>query len=217
MTTPHSPAQAPAGADQPTSMPRTWREVAREIAPPTSGYPWLFAALIAATYWLSARATAQPLAFTPDALANVGNVLAPLVLVGAFIERAVEVILTPWRGDGADLMKDRVEAHRQAGNTAAAASESIRLRGHKSGTRGRAFMLAVGLGLLAALLGFRALGNLVQAAPAGPMFVFFDVLITGFVLGGGAAGIHKPVQAFTDYMEMVSDSAKRKAAGQTTP
>ena len=188
--------------------PIVWPGVASEITGHATGYAWVFAGVVVATYWLSARATGQPLTFPEDALANVGKVMAPLVLVAAFIERSVEVILTPWRGDESDLIEQRVQAQTASGNIRAAESEAVRLREHKNGTRRRAFMLAVSLGLAAALLGFRGIGSLVESAPDGGLFVFFDVLITGFVLGGGADGLHKPVKAFTDYMEMISKSAK---------
>lgn len=187
------------------------RDMARERVQPSAGYLWLFAALVAAAYWLAAAAAPPPLAFADGALVNVGNVLAPLVLVAAFIERAVEVVLTPWRGDESDVIQQNIKAQREAGNVEAAESQCVVLCRHKNGTRRRAFLIAVSLGLMAALVGFRAVSMLVENPPEEGIFVSFDVLITGFVLGGGAAGIHKAMEAFTDYMEMISESAEKRA------
>ena len=181
--------------------------IAIPLAP--AGYGWLFAGLVVATYWLAARATGQPLTVAADL--DMVAALTPLVIVAAFIERSVEVMLTPWRGDEAAVIQQRIGAYERAGDVRASESEAVKLRKHKNGTRRRAFMLSVALGILAALLGFRGLAVLLESAPDGRWFVFFDVLITGFVLGGGADGIHKPVQAFTDYMGMLSARAKAGA------
>lgn len=188
------------------------RDTARDRVQPGTGYLWLFAAMVAVAYGLAAWAAAAPLAFADDALVNVGNVLAPLVLVAAFIERAVEVVLTPWRGDESDVIEQNIKAHREAGKVEAAESQRVLLRRHKNGTRRRAFLIAVSLGLMAALVGFRAVSMLVENPPTAGIFVSFDVLITGLVLGGGADGIHKAMEAFTDYMDMISESAKKRAS-----
>ena len=154
------------------------------------------------------RATrASSLGFSSEALANVGNVLAPLVLIAAFIERAVEVLLTPVRGDQTDMLRHKIEDAKQAGSDTAQLER--RLAEYKLGTRRQAFFLAVAIGLLASVLGVRGLEGLLETAPArGSSLQFFDVVLTGVVLGGGADGIHKPIQAFTDYMERVSKNAK---------
>ena len=52
---------------------------------------------------------------------TVPTVLAPLILTAAFIERAVEVMISPWRDPGAD-QKARVLKDAKS-NTAAIASQ----------------------------------------------------------------------------------------------
>lgn len=169
---------------------------------------WIVAALVVAA---AAAATAfSPLQFDPKALANLGVVLAPLVAVAAFIERAVEVILTPLRGDTADRMQAEVTAAAAAGQDAAALKKQ--LHDFKLGTRRYAFLLAVSLGVIASLLGVRGLENLVSAnTPLSAPAKGFDVVLTGLLLGGGADGIHKPVKAFTDYMNMISKKSQAAA------
>ncbi len=89
-----------------------------------------------------------------------------------------------------------------------------KIRDYSLGTRRYAFLLAVALGLVASMLGLRALENLVitpAGSPLDPAVQRFDMLLTGLVVGGGADGIHKPVKAFTDYMEMISRNAKKSS------
>ncbi len=154
----------------------------------------------------------SPLEFDEEGLANLGMVLAPLVAVAAFIERTVEVILTPTRGDTAGKLRHQLEVKKEAGADVGDLEEKI--RDYSLGTRRYAFLLAVALGLVASMLGLRALENLVitpAGSPLDPAVQRFDMLLTGLVVGGGADGIHKPVKAFTDYMEMISRNAKKSS------
>lgn len=169
-------------------------------------------ALLGVAYVIFRRASPPALAFDEGAFQNIGQVFAPLVLVAAFIERAVEVVLTPTRGAEAGRLQAKAEAHRAAGEQEEASEHDRRITEHKLGSRRRAFFLAVSLGVLASLLGVRGVENLLAADPApGAGFQFFDIVLTGLVIGGGADGIHKIVKAVTDYMEMVS--RKSQASG----
>jgi hypothetical protein len=172
-----------------------------------TGYALAFVALLIATWLASLQVRAPSLAFNAEAISNVGTVLAPLVLIAAFIERAVEVILTPLRGDVADRKQAEIEALRKENQPTD--KKEAWLTNYKLETRQYAFFLAVTLGIIASLLGFRGLANLLEAAPSvGSPLAFFDIILTGAVIGGGADGIHKPVKAFTDSMEKVSKNAK---------
>jgi len=166
----------------------------------------LIAVLILLVIALVSAGHFRPLAFNQNALTNFAVVLAPLVAVAGFIERAVEVILTPWRGDASD--KSAREIKGVADPDAKAALEA-QLHDYKLGTRRYAFLLSVTLGIIAALMGVRAIQNLVDTR-LGALPQAFDVLLTGLLLGGGADGIHKPVKAFTDYMDLISQNSKAK-------
>lgn len=169
-------------------------------------------AMLVGAFVVFRRYDPPALTFDESALQNIGNVFASLFLVAAFIERAIEVILTPIRGDDANRFQALIEAHRAAGEHDAAAKIESELAEHRLGSRRRAFLLAVGLGMLAAVLGLRGLEGLLEPESApGPGFRFFDIVLTGLVIGGGADGIHKVVKAMTDYMEMVS--RRSQAAG----
>lgn len=179
-----------------------------------SGYHVALAAMgVLLLYALWQAVDYQTLEFDPEGLQNLGMVLAPLVAVAAFIERTVEVVLTPTRGDTAGKLRHDLEKKKEAG--ADIADLQKQLRNYSLGTRRYAFLLAVGLGLVASMLGLRALENLVVTSPDDPLAPAvrrFDMLLTGLVVGGGADGIHKPVKAFTDYMEMISRNAKKESS-----
>jgi hypothetical protein len=89
---------------------------------------------------------------------TVPTVLAPLLLTAAFIERAVEVMISPWRDPGAD---ERARILKNAkSNTAAITSQQAAAADYthyKGKTRRYAFTFALLLGTAAAIVGIRAL------------------------------------------------------------
>jgi hypothetical protein len=160
---------------------------------------------------------ADVLPFNTAAFMNIGEVLAPLVAISAFIERAVEVLLTTARNEESNRLQTVLDQSSQDPTQTSRTDEArARLQAYKSQTQRLAFLLSVGLGVLAGLLGVRALSNLLakDAHPV-PAFEILDIALTGLVIGGGADGIHKIVKAVTDYMEMIS--RKSQAAPGTQP
>ena len=144
----------------------------------------------------------DPLIFNQDVFLNIGRILAPLVVIALFIERAVDVLLTPVRGDKANKMEGEIA---QLTDPNEIKNKQKELKNHKLTSRRWAFFCAVVFGLIASVLGVRGLyGLLDSSSPPSTAFNIFDILLTGIVLGGGADGIHKIVRAFTDYMEMIS-------------
>ncbi|HXM10351.1 MAG TPA: hypothetical protein VN946_10420 [Terriglobales bacterium] len=94
---------------------------------------------------------------------TVPTVLAPLILTAAFIERAVEVMISPWRDPGAD-QKARVLKDAKS-NTAAIASQQAAADDYtqyKGKTRRYALAFALLLGTAAAMAGIRALWPLLD-------------------------------------------------------
>jgi hypothetical protein len=89
---------------------------------------------------------------------TVPTVLAPLLLTAMFIERAVEVMISPWSDPGADerasMLKDARSDTVAIGSQHAAADEYTRYKGN---TRRYAFTFALLLGTSAAVVGIRAL------------------------------------------------------------
>jgi hypothetical protein len=89
---------------------------------------------------------------------TVPTVLTPLMLAAMFIERAVEVMISPWRDPGADqrakVLKDAKTNTAAVAAQRAAADEYTQYKGE---TRRYAFAFALLLGTAAAMVGIRAL------------------------------------------------------------
>lgn len=89
---------------------------------------------------------------------TVPTVLTPLILTAMFIERAVEVIISPWRDQGADqrarVLKDAKNNLAAIASQQAAADDYLQYKGK---TRRFAFAFALLVGMAAAIVGIRAL------------------------------------------------------------
>jgi hypothetical protein len=176
-----------------------------------NGIDWLLAIALVGGAWvaLAYAGSFDSLVFDPQALMNLGNVLAPLVVISAFIERSVEVVLTPIRGDRSERLLAKIREDEKKGDDTT--HEQDALRRHKQDTRRIAFGLAIGLGLVSSLVGVRALSNLVTTPTNVPDAVsMLDVLLTGLLLGGGAEGIHKIVKVFTSYTDLITKKNEDK-------
>ncbi len=148
--------------------------------------------------------------FWPFTAGEFVQLIAPLVLVALFIERALEVFITSWRAPESKTLE-----------LAAAADPTKQLQhsGYKSRTQRIAFIAGTTIGVLVSALGIRALGLFVDpvvfdALPSAQQTLFriADVLLTGAILGGGADALHKLVLVFTNFMTSTSELAKRKAS-----
>jgi hypothetical protein len=164
------------------------------------------------------------------------QLLTPLFLVSLFIERALEVFVTSWRGEESDKIDIAVAtAKRQLPQQPVAARPPVQppapgvvdpeedlmarqldLARWKAGTRRIAFVGGVIVGILVSALGVRALQLFVDPAAFANLslaqqrlFAMGDVLLTGAAIGGGADGMHKLVSVFTNFM----DAAARRAQG----
>jgi hypothetical protein len=159
-----------------------------------------------------------------------------LIVVALFIERVVEVFTKAYRAPRREALERELAARTAAAvkkdppapdatreirvaHTAlvAAASDEVgtaeaALRDYRSATRVYAFFGSTVLGLLVALAGVRALALFVTppgpGAPESWLFVLLDVVITGFLLAGGAEGLHKIVDTFTTWMDETKKGLK---------
>jgi hypothetical protein len=161
----------------------------------------------------------NPLVFSADQF-NMYIKLAPLVLLAGLIERAVEVMITPWRDPGADCRSNRVaEARNLACRPGAtdddqqAVADSVSdLNQYTGKTRQYAYSIALALSVCAVVAGVRTLWPLMAFDKAGiPTFPisaqqlifvrWFDLLLTALLLTGGAAGLHAPINGFITWVE----------------
>jgi len=150
---------------------------------------------------------------------NIIGFLTPLIITAAVIERAVEVLISPWRDQEADKKQNVVN---NASTLVAAAPDNTRatdsllaaaddLSQYTGQTRRYAYALALGFSVVAVTAGMRLLWPMLDASTLKSIpvdqqnyFRWFDMLISTLLLAGGAAGIHSPVNAFTSFFEKYS-------------
>jgi hypothetical protein len=147
---------------------------------------------------------------------NILGFLMPAVVTSAIIERAVEVVVSPWRDPEADKRQNAVNnastlLSAAPDNTNAAESLQAAtddLSQYTGQTRKYAYALAVAFSVMAVTAGVRVLwpmldATAVQNLPVGQQdyFRWFDMLISALLLAGGAAGIHAPINAITSFFQ----------------
>ena len=148
----------------------------------------------------------------------------PLFLISLFIERAIEVFVTAWRGPEAAIRERQIKELRKAikEGKGELIVELARVSAEREYSRSRmqriAFASSVGLGIVISSVGVRALGLFVDPASFGTLspkqqasFNMVDVLLTGATLGGGSDALHKFVNIFTNFMERTAKQAKGDA------
>lgn len=133
--------------------------------------------------------------------ARLTGLLASLVLLCLFVERAVEVVLSALRGGGADRL-DLALAQANSGSDEhrRLARERMQYRAH---SRLIAQQLALVAGLLLALAGVRILALLTTEPPGGwqgRLFDLLDILLTGAVIAGGSDAANKFTKAYGQLM-----------------
>jgi len=144
--------------------------------------------------------------------------LTPLAMAAIFIERAVEVLISPWRDADAATKAGAVKAATAASaspNTDSAVQDLMDdLNQYKGDTKKVAFLLAFVLSLIAALAGVRALGPFLAAdgmtalnAHQQRLFLGYDVFLTAALLPGGAELVHSVFGAFSSVFDKVQKSA----------
>jgi hypothetical protein len=139
---------------------------------------------------------------------TVANILAPLMLTSAFIERAVEVFITPLRDPGANQLQAKLAATNSdpAATTDQKNAATDALNAFVGETTQYAFATAVMFGLVAAMVGVRGLSPFLDASTIKDIgqrntFIVFDVVLSAALMAGGANGIHSVVTAFTSFFD----------------
>jgi hypothetical protein len=169
--------------------------------------------------------------------------ISPLILAAAFIERAVEVLISPWRDtDAAKLQtavniakatataSELVAVETPIGVPEPAAIQTVKakaddLHDYRGKTRLYAFLASLVLGFAVALAGLRTLEQMLDPSldlsklpkPLPLQIDYFyivDVVLTAALLAGGAAGIHSVVDAFTSFFDA---SAKKSDDSANSP
>jgi hypothetical protein len=184
-----------------------------------------FCAAVALLVLILERPTPWPgagLAMDPK---TVLTLLSPLLLTAGFIERAVEIIVSPWRDAGATVLANRLDTLKSlpATNDPAAllalqhamAVAQAEFQTYKGQTQQFAFCVSMTMSLGAAIVGVRALGSFLPSSPpVGPQmlwFKMFDVVLSSCLLAGGADGIHAVVNMFTTFFDTTTQKTETAA------
>ena len=151
---------------------------------------------------------------------SILSILTPLFLFSLFVERAVEVVLTVWRGREADdlalAIKQEEETISLQKNADRSKSKELqsKLTNYKGTTRDIAFMICFILGVLISMAGIRALALFVDPTSLDDLstfqtgwFTVLDIFVTGALIGGGSDGVHK----FISMVIALLDSTKSRA------
>ena len=141
---------------------------------------------------------AVPLEYKDSALQNLATVMAPLIAISLFIERAVEVIISSWRNEGAQHLKAVVE---NATDPVSKVNAQRAVEIYRDQTQTLSFITSVTISAVAAMSGVRAIAPLVQNAPNIGVFSGFDIAVTALLLAGGADGMHQIITTFTDFID----------------
>ena len=178
---------------------------------------WLLAfAFVGGFFYLAYRSHWNAALFQNVNATNIVGFLTPLIITAAVIERAVEVVISPWRDKDADQMRSAIDNASKLASAApddAAASTHLQavtddFSQYTGQTRRYAYALAVVFGVIAVTGGVRALWpmldtNTLKNLPTDQQsyFRWFDMLVSALLLAGGAAGIHAPINAFTSFFQ----------------
>lgn len=181
------------------------------------GGAWaLFAAFAGGFFYLLRWSHWDAVPFVKVDATNLIGYLTPLILSAALIERAVEVVISPWRDPEANAKITRVTvAKAKAAKDTATQEDRDQvttsagdLDQYKGKTRQYAYAIALALGVAAVTAGVRTLWPMLDttAMPASPVdqlnyFRWYDMVLTSLLLAGGAAGLHAPINAFTSFFE----------------
>lgn len=149
----------------------------------------------------------QPLAFTDNVTGAVINRMLAVALVALVVDRATEVYVASWRRLGDERINEMLEEAREAlPDSVDAVRRLKRERAHyRMQTRRIRFLAALLFGVLVACVGLRVLDGIIVIDaewirnPAWQTRVWFavDILLTGGVIGGGAAGIHDIIKTLS--------------------
>jgi hypothetical protein len=172
-----------------------------------SGVSLVFLAYV----WGQTLGTA-PLHYQDSALQNMANVMAPLIAIALFIERAVEVVISSWRNEGAQHLKATAD---NATDPVSKVNAQRALEVYRDQTQMLSFITSVTISAVAAMAGVRAIAPLVQDAPTTGVFYAFDIVVTALLLAGGADGLHQIVTTFTDYLDATKSKMNTSPSNAT--
>jgi len=170
---------------------------------------------IAGLLWLLYKSHWNVALFQTINASNIVGFLTPLIVTAAFIERAVEVVISPWRDKDGDLKTNKAQTASKLMEIAPGPDQAVSLQAanddlsqYTGQTRRYAFALAFAFSVMAVTAGVRVLWPMLDATalksvPADQQnyLRWYDMLLSTLLLAGGAAGIHAPISAITGFFQ----------------
>jgi hypothetical protein len=165
----------------------------------------------------------RPMSFKEFPMEALVGFIAKLWAIAFFVERFVEVLLTPWREPERHKMTARLKQAKakhengQPDSVGEISNSENELCEYKGQTMQIAFLVALALGMAISAFGLRGLEFFVDAnsmrTSSVQMFVFrgLDVLVTGALLAGKAEGLHKMISVFTSQLDKAAERVKSTA------
>lgn len=143
-----------------------------------------------------------------DALTSALTQLGVLYVVAVFVERALEVFIKAWRQSGRSELESEL-ATLDDGDPRRAAKR-MALDEYRAGTRRRALLTGLSIGIILSLAGVRTLAVMFVAPSSSGfqqfLFQFSDVLVTGGLVAGGSAAIHEMMSLITRFLGSRKDA-----------
>ncbi|MFP5236778.1 MAG: hypothetical protein ACLGSD_12825 [Acidobacteriota bacterium] len=181
-------------------------------------YPGVFVLVLTYIFgllWLLYKSHWNVALFQTINASNIVGFLMPLIVTAAFIERAVEVVISPWRDKEGDRKSSNVQTASKLMDAAPGPDQAVSLQAatddlnqYTGQTRRYAFALAFAFSVMAVTAGVRVLWpmldvNALKSVPVDQQnyLRWYDMLLSTLLLAGGAAGIHAPISAVTGFFQ----------------
>ena len=143
-----------------------------------------------------------------DALTGALTQLGVLYVVAVFVERALEVFIKAWRQSGRSVLENELAALDDGDPERVAKRRA--LDEYRAGTRRRALLTGLSIGIVLSLAGVRTLAVMFEESPSGGfqqfLFQFSDVLVTGGLVAGGSAAVHEMMSLITRFLGSRKDA-----------
>jgi len=169
------------------------------------------------------------LEFTDDIWKAAIDRLLAIAVVALFLERAIEVYIVGWRRLGEQALRNRLAAYAEDYPDDRRGQRDLEwdLTHYRLETQRLTFIIALVFGVLIAVTGLRVLDGLVTISPglrANPTWhtntwYTVDILLSGGVIGGGAAGIQQLIATLTGTLrpDGKDGAARREPERPTRP
>lgn len=161
---------------------------------------------------------------------DIAAKLGALAFAATAIERAVEIIISPWRDPDANKKEKKVNELKaqpdypatRAANSTQMQNASDDLADYKGQTQKYAAAIALLFGLLVSIAGVHTLSPFLDSTNASAFtsshqeafFNTVDVLLTSALLAGGADGAHSFINSVTSFFDTSTQQKKDQAQQQ---